>query len=134
MKPSLRVLVRALDQPIELFGGKSLRQMTAQRRREWAVAPIVESELPWPDLPEGSEFGENEELDRAWAVRVLLLVATRFDGVEQRFEVDWSKATTPPPTTWGVERLRRMLRDPSDFEWQLQDHAETQYPGDGEGE
>ncbi len=59
----------------------------------------------------------------------LLLVIKRIDGDEQRFEIDWSKAVTPPPTTWGVERLRRMLRDPSDFEWQLQDHADTQYPG-----
>ena len=126
--------VDPLDQPIELFGGKSLRQVTAERRREWAVAPIIESELPWPDLPEGSDIGEYEFEDRDWAVKNLLLVTKRFYGDEQRFEVDWSKATTPPPTTWGVERLRRMLRDPSDFEWELQDHADTQYPGDGEGE
>ena len=57
--------VDPLDQPIELFGGKSLRQAKAERRREWAVAPIIESELPWPDLPEGSEIGEfDDDLDR----------------------------------------------------------------------
>ena len=124
--------VDPLDQPIELFGGKSLRQATAERRREWAVAPIIESELPWPDLPEGSEIGEYEDLDRDWAVKNLLLVTKRIYGDEQRFEIDWGKAVTPPPTTWGVEKIREMLRDPSDFEWQLQDHADTQYPGDGE--
>jgi hypothetical protein len=67
-------------------------------------------------------------------VKNLLLVIKRIDGDDQRFEVDWSKAVTPPPTTWGVERLRRMLRDPTDFEWQLQDYADTQYPGDSEGD
>ena len=120
------------DQPIALFGGKSPRQATAERRRKWAVAPIIESELPWPNLPEGSEIGEDEDLDRDWAVKTLLLVTKRFYGDEQRFEIDWSKAVTPPPTTYGVERLRRMLRDPGDFEWELQDHADTSYPGDGD--
>ncbi|QDU41720.1 hypothetical protein Mal52_01730 [Symmachiella dynata] len=125
--------VDPLDQPIALFGGKSLRQMTAERRKEWAVAQIIETELPWTDLPEGSEIGEYVVEDMDWAVKNLLLVTKRIDEEEKRFEIDWSKAVTPPPTAWGVGRLRRMLRDPSDFEWQLQDHADTQYPGDDEG-
>ena len=126
--------VDPLDQPIELFGGKTLRQMKAERRMEWAIAPIVESEMPWSDLPEGSEFDDDDGLDRNWAVKNLLLVIKRIDRDEQHFEIDWGKALTRPPTKWGVERLRRMLRNPSDFEWQLQDHADTQYPGDGEEE
>jgi len=126
--------VDPLDQPIELFGGKSLRQATAERRREWAVAPIIESELPWPDLPEGSDIGEYEVEDRDWAVKNLLLVTKRICGAEQRFEIDWDESTGPPPTTYGVEKIRQMLRDPSDFEWQLQDYADTQYPGGSEGD
>ncbi len=108
-KPLVDPTLSPLDQPIALFGGKSIRQMTEERRRKWAVAPIIESELPWSDLPEGSDFDDVDGLDRNWAVKNFLLVVKRIDDDEKRFEIDWSKALTPPPTAWSVERLRRML-------------------------
>lgn len=132
-KPTAKPTLSPLDHPIALFGGKTLRQMNAERRRKWAVAPIVESEMPWSDLPEGSDIDDDEGLDRNWAVKNLLLVMKRIDGDEQHFEIDWGKAVTPPPTTWGMEKVRQMLRNPNDFEWQLQDAADTQYPGDVDG-
>lgn len=96
-----------------LRDGRTPAQVVAEWTAEWAAAEVVEvGRLP-ADLPE--EIGIDEDSEWAWR-NFLVIVSRVIERHRMYWEIDWSRAVTPIPSTFAVDEIRRKMTQPDPFE------------------
>jgi len=96
-----------------LRDGRTPAQAVAEWNAKWAAAEVVEVGQVPGDLPDNIDV--DEDLDWTW--RNFLVIVTQVIERHRMFwEIDWSRAATPVPSTLAVDEIRRKMNRPNEFE------------------
>lgn len=79
------------------------------------VGPLMETPIPWDGIP---EEGDVDDADY-WVYQQFALVFEDISesGGEVEVKLNWEKATSPPPSMWAIEGMRRAVQEEKGFFW-----------------
>lgn len=99
-----------------LIIGKTTTQCVAEWNADWKAAEVIEVGQPSHDLPECTDIDE----DLNWTTRNFLVIVTRVIQEDRMYwEIDWSRAVTPAPSTFAVEETHWKLTEENEFDFRM---------------